>query len=125
KFGFPILEKAWVPLVVNPLATTREQGPRYQTIGLLKRRVSVEEASANAAVIAGQLAKEFPKTNENLSAEVVPYAKTIIGKDIYGLIFAMMCVGIGVLLIACVNVSNLLVARASMRTREVAVRLAL
>ena len=75
--------------------------------------------------IAAQLAREFPATNRGVGADVMPYAKTILGPEIYALLYTMLGAGIGVLLIACVNVSNLLVARASLRRREVAVRMAL
>jgi len=77
------------------------------------------------ATIAAQLASDFPETNRGIGANVVPYAQTALGPEIYALLFTMLGAGIGVLLIACVNVSNLLVARASLRRREVAVRMAL
>jgi putative ABC transport system permease protein len=125
KFAFPIREAAWLPLVVDPLATRRGQGPNYQVIARLKPGVSVAEAKAQAVTIAAQLEGEFPTTNRGVSADVMPYAKTVLGQEIYGLLYTMLGAGIGVLLIACVNVSNLLVARASLRQREVAVRMAL
>jgi putative ABC transport system permease protein len=125
KFAFPIREAAWLPLTIDPAATPRGQGPNYQVIARLKPGVSISQASAQAATIAAQLEREFPQTNKGLGADVMPYAKTILGPEIYGLLYTMLGAGIGVLLIACVNVSNLLVARASLRQREVAVRMAL
>ena len=125
KFGFPVRESVWVPLVVNPLATPRGEGPAYQAVARLKPGVSVTQARAQAAAIASQLAAEYPNTNRGLGADVMPYARVIFGDEIYALLYTMLGAGIGVLLIACVNVSNLLVARASLRRREVAVRIAL
>jgi putative ABC transport system permease protein len=124
-FAFPIRESLWTPLALDPTATARGQGPNYQVIARLKRGVSIAQADVQAATIASQLEKEFPKSNRGLGADVMPYAKTILGPEIYGLLYTMLGAGIGVLLIACVNVSNLLVARASLRRREVAVRMAL
>jgi predicted permease len=125
KFGFPIREVLWVPLRVDPLATARGQGPRYQVIGLLKPGVSAAEATAQLATIAAQLERDFPSTNAGVSAGAIAYLETILGHEIYAMVMTMFGAGIGVLLIACVNVSNLLVARASLRRREVAVRMAL
>jgi predicted permease len=125
RFAFPILEAVWTPLSIDPLAKPRGQGPQYQAIARLKPGVSLSQAKAEAAAIASQLEAEFPATNRGVGADVLPYAKTVLGPEIYGLLYTMLGAGIGVLLIACVNVSNLLVARASLRRREVAVRMAL
>jgi predicted permease len=125
KFGFPIRQTLWTPLAIDPLATPRGQGPSYEIVGRLKPDVSVAQARARAATIAGQLEAEFPATNRGIGADVLPYVKTALGPEMYSLLFTMLGAGVGVLLIACVNVSNLLVARASLRRREVAVRMAL
>jgi putative ABC transport system permease protein len=125
KFGFPIREVLWTPLVIDPLATPRGQGPTWQVIARLKPDVGLDQSQAQARTIASQLEAEFPETNRGVGADVKPYAQTILGPEIYGLLYTMLGAGIGVLLIACVNVSNLLVARASLRRREVAVRMAL
>ena len=124
-FAFPIRESLWAPLALDPTAKPRGQGPSYQVIARLKPGVSLAQARVQATTIASQLASEFPQTNRGIGADVMPYAKTILGPEIYGLLYTMLGAGIGVLLIACVNVSNLLVARASLRRREVAVRMAL
>jgi predicted permease len=125
KFAFPIREALWIPLSVDPLATTRGQGPSYQVIGRLKPGVTVAEARSQIVTIAAQIERDYPQTNRGLGADVLPYAEMILGEEVYGLLYTMLGAGIGVLLIACVNVSNLLVARASLRRREVAVRMAL
>ncbi|MEO8078461.1 MAG: ABC transporter permease, partial [Acidobacteriota bacterium] len=125
KFAFPILESLWTPLAIDPVPAPRGQGPSYQLIARLKPDVTVPQARAQAVGIAAQLAQDFPATNRGLGANVLPYAQTVMGPEVYGLLYTMLGAGVGVLLIACVNVSNLLVARASLRRREVAVRMAL
>ena len=125
KFAFPVRESLWVPLRVDPLATPRGQGPRYPVVGLLKDGVSPAQASAQLATIAAQLERDFPESNRGVGAGAIPYVELFLGVEIYAMLFTMLGAGIGVLLIACVNVSNLLVARASLRRREVAVRMAL
>ncbi|HYT76192.1 MAG TPA: ABC transporter permease [Vicinamibacterales bacterium] len=125
RFAFPIREMVWTPLSVDPLATPRGKGPSYHVIGRLKPGGTVAAARAQAIAIASQLEHDFPETNRGIGADVMPYAKTVLGPEVYGLLYTMLGAGIGVLLIACVNVSNLLVARASLRRREVALRIAL
>ena len=85
----------------------------------------VGQATTQLSAIAAQLEREFPETNRGFSAGALPYTETLFRREIYAMLFTMLGAGIGVLLIACVNVSNLLVARASLRRREVAVRMAL
>lgn len=125
KFAFPIRESVWTPLAIDPVAKPRGQGPNYMVIARLKPDVSVSHAKTQAVTIASQLEREFPTTNRGVSADVMPYTRMILGNELYALLYTMLGAGIGVLLIACVNVSNLLVARASLRQREVAVRMAL
>ena len=125
EFAFPIRESLWVPLRIDPLATARGQGPRYLAVGLLKRGTRAVEASTQLAAIAAQLEQEFPASNRGIGAGAVPYTESLFNAEIYAMLFTMLGAGIGVLLIACVNVSNLLVARASLRRKEVAVRMAL
>jgi putative ABC transport system permease protein len=125
RFAFPFQHALWVPLHVDPRASQRGEGPAYSVVGLLKPDVSVAEARAQVIAIAAQLEAEFPQTNRGLSANVMRFTEMAVGPEISGLLYTMLGAGIGVLLIACVNVSNLLVARASLRRREVAVRMAL
>ena len=125
-FAFPIREALWTPLSIDPLASQRGQGPndpgdRAAEAG----RQPSRRRGPRRRTIAAQLEREFPATNRGIGADVMPYAKTVLGPEVYGLLYTMLGAGIGVLLIACVNVSNLLVARASLRRREVAVRMAL
>jgi predicted permease len=125
RFAFPIRESIWLPLVLDPVPAPRGKGPFFPVVAKLKPDVGISQAKTQAATIAAQLASDFPETNRGVGGDVVPYAKTALGPEIYALLFTMLGAGIGVLLIACVNVSNLLVARASLRRREVAVRMAL
>jgi len=124
-FAFPIREVAWIPLAIDPLAKPRGEDPKYRVIARLKPGVGLAQAKAQITAVASRLQNDFPATNRGVGADVMPYARTVLGPEVYGLLYTMLGAGIGVLLIACVNVSNLLVARASLRRREVAVRMAL
>lgn len=124
-FGFPFRQVAWIPLSIDPLATRRVEGPVYPVVARLKPGVRLAEAQAQVASIASRLESQFPDTNRGVGASVTPYTETALGPELYALLYTMLGAGIGVLLIACVNVANLLAARASLRQREVAVRIAL
>jgi len=124
-FAFPDREQLWLPLALDPSATPRGQGPQYFVVGRLKDGVSQDEAQTQMATIAARLAREYPDADRGLGATVQTFTQNVLGGQLFGLMLTMLGAVIGVLLIACANVANLLLARASMRTREVAVRTAL
>ncbi len=124
-FAFPELQQLWIPLELDPQATPRGQGPAYRAVARLRPGVSVAEARAQLMAVAGSLEKEFPATNRGVGTSVMPFLEGSLGSQLYALLYTMLGAGIGVLVIACVNVSNLLLARASLRQHEVAVRLAM
>jgi putative ABC transport system permease protein len=125
RFAFPLRESLWTPLAVPAVPPPRAQAPAYLLVGRLKPGVKIAQADAQLSGFADALARESPATNQGIGTSVVPYSTAGLGPEIFALLYTMLGAGIGVLLIACVNVSNLLVARASLRRREVAVRMAL
>lgn len=116
---------AWVPA---PLASARARNARqFRAIVRLKPGVSVSQASAEAATVAASLAGAFPKTNEGVGARIVPIWKAQEGaSSILASPMAILGAACGLLLlIACANVANLLLARSASRQREFSIRLAL
>ena len=115
----------WVPV---PLAGEGDRNARsFGAIVRLKPGVSVSQASAEAATVAARLAGAFPKTNEGVGVRIVPIWKAQEGaSSILASPMAILGAACGlVLLIACANVANLLLARSASRQREFGIRLAL
>ena len=114
----------WTTLHPDDYCSLRRSCHGLLGIGRLKDGVSVEMALADMKAIAGQLELQYPKDNRGQGATVLPLSEFIV-KDISPILLALLG-GAGLLLvIACVNVSSLLLVRSESRRREIAVRGAL
>ncbi len=115
----------WIPV---SLTGERERSARnFQAIVRLKPGVRISEASAEVATVAARLALAFPKTNQGVGARIVPIWKAQDGASsiLASPLEILGAAGGLVLLIACANVTNLLLARSLSRQREFGIRVAL
>ena len=127
RFKFPENQYLWLPLSEFVfLDKSPNRGARgLQTFARLKDGVSIEQARGDADAVAAALAEGFADTNKGWGAAVWTMRDWAIPKDVSLIIWTMMSAVTMVLLIACFNVANLMLARASTRAREMSIRTAL
>jgi len=124
-FHFPEEEDIWIPQRdVRGANPHRGDGPSFSVIGRLRDEVTLDAAALDLAVVTRRLAEAYPESNAGIEAAFTTFVEDSIGSEPMPLFAAMQVATIFVLLIACANVANLLLARATVRTREAAIRAA-
>jgi len=123
EFRFPNDTDVWTPWWVFPEVNSRS-GHNYEVVAHIRHGVGLEQAQRDMDVIAARLERAYPQSNENKGIIVARLLDRIV-RDVRATLTLIFGVVIVVLLISCANVSNLLLARATSRTRELGIRAAL
>jgi putative ABC transport system permease protein len=125
RFQFPNGVQAWVPLVLPAAVDARRDQHSLTVLGRLADGGTLAQARAELAVVAGRIEKEHPQTNTGRGVAVASFNLGFGDPVLPDILAIWQAAAVLVMLIACVNVANLILARGAERQREMALRLAL
>jgi putative ABC transport system permease protein len=124
-FAYPSDRQAWLPLEYDQNFVTRQRASWYlDVVARLKANATPEQSAAEVETLGRQLARAYPDANAEIGMTTFPLLESMVGDIRRAVLVLLGAVGF-VLLIACTNVANLLLARAAARETEMAVRTAL
>ena len=124
KFGFPIAEQFWLPMRLD-LSRVERGGGRLDVFGRLKPGISIEIARAEFAAISKRLQDAYPESNQGVEATLRSFQEEYVGPEFSALVYKILLGAVLVLIIACANVANLMLAHTTARRQEFALRAAL
>ena len=119
----PNLAELWVPLPSSLISSDR-RSDFLSVMGRLKPMTSIAQASSELGIIASGLENQYPETNEGWGIAIIPLHERFTGDVRTAMLVLVISVAL-LLLIACTNLANLLLVRATARSREIAIRKAL
>jgi predicted permease len=123
-FQYPGQSVMWSPFALDGPTKARRDFHRFRVIGRLKDGVSLDRARSEFTTIGTRLAKDFPFFNKDETITVNPMLEDVVGQIRPAMLVLLAAVAF-VLLIACANVANLLLAKAAARQREISIRASL
>ena len=125
-FGFPVRSRLWQPLAMLPASAFSDRGRRtLEGFGRVAQGYTLDQARADLTAAAATLASHHPATNSGVEPRIAPFRERSIGGRIRAILPSLFAMLLFVLLIACANAANLLLARAVRRSSEIRVRQAI